>query len=103
MEDSMVDVALVALKLAVVRHMMPPDRTGVVVELQTGQRALLRRTNRDFDYYLHLARDSFEEKQPVAIGISENEVQRMMLADKDTVRELNDDGDGNLRIWALTP
>src|SRR5262245_32186858 len=99
MEDPVVDVVIVALKLAVIRNMMPPDKAGVVLELQTGQRPVLRRTHKDFDYYLRLARDSFRDRLPVAIGIRDNEAQRMMLAERDTVRELTDDGHGNLKIW----
>jgi len=92
-------LAMITFQLVVVQGLKQVGSAGLAVTFHTKQTATLRADHRNYEYYERLLRRSLERKRPVAASVSNGEVQQVIRADQDVVRDLVEDGPTRAKVW----
>jgi hypothetical protein len=90
---------MATLQLLVVQGLKPAGNLGLEVTFHTKERATLRSAHGDYEYCERLLRQSCDQKRPVGISVLNGEVQQVIRADQDVVRELVERGPTRVDVW----
>jgi hypothetical protein len=90
---------MAALQLLVVQGLKPAGDVGLEVTFHTKERAVLRSAQVDYERCERLLQQSRDRQRPVGVSVLEGEIQQVLRADRDVVRELAERGPARVDIW----
>ncbi len=97
----MLALAMATLQLVVVQGLKPAGNFGLEVTLHTKERATLRSARGDYERCERLLQQSYHRQRPVGVSVLDGEIQQVIRADQDVVRELVERGPARVDVWFL--
>lgn len=100
-EDEVLAIAMATLQLLVVQGLKPAGNVGLEVTFHTKERAILRSTHGDYQYYEGLLQRSCDRQRPVGVSVRDGEIQEVSWADQDVVMQLVERDRPRVDVWFM--